>query len=228
MLIDSLSFRYADERFELSIDALSIDAAEPTAIIGPSGSGKTTLLRLIAGVLRPRRGTVRVLGHDVSAMSDAQARAFRIANIGLVFQSFELVDYLDARDNILLPMRLTSALKLDADARRRADTLAESAGIAHLLRARPAELSQGERQRVAICRALIARPKLVLADEPTGSLDPGNQQRIVGLLRDTAAQAGAGFIMVTHDHGLLDRFARVVDLPSIKSGAETSPAGADA
>ncbi|MFN3167852.1 MAG: ABC transporter ATP-binding protein [Phycisphaeraceae bacterium] len=215
--IDNAVFRYPGERFELAVDALSIDADAPTAIIGPSGSGKTTLLRLIAGVIRPQRGAVRVLGEAVSAMSDAQARAFRIRHIGLVFQAYELVDYLDARDNILLPFRVSHALKLNPAARRRAEELAEATGITRLLGSRPAQLSQGERQRVAICRALVTRPRLVLADEPTGSLDPDNQRRIVELLRTASAQAGAGLVMVTHDHGLLNHFARVIDLPDIKS-----------
>lgn len=220
--IYNLAFRYEGDRFELAIDELAINAREATAIIGPSGSGKTTLLRLIAGVLQPGQGSVRVLDETVSGMTDKQARAFRIQNIGLVFQEFELVDYLDASDNILLPFRVSGELSLDGDVRNRVDQLAEATGITHLLKDRPAKLSQGERQRVAICRALITRPRLVLADEPTGSLDPDNQKRIVELLRDTVKQVGAGLIMVTHDHDLLDNFGRVIDLPSIKRTEEAS------
>ena len=220
--IDNLAFRYEGDRFELAIDELTIDAREATAIIGPSGSGKTTLLRLIAGVLQPSQGRVCVLDETVSGMTDKQARAFRIQNIGLVFQEFELVDYLDARDNILLPFRVSGELSLDGDVRNRVDQLAQATGITHLLKARPAKLSQGERQRVAICRALITRPRLVLADEPTGSLDPDNQKRIVELLRDTVTQVGAGLVMVTHNHDLLDNFGRVIDLPSIKRTEEAS------
>ncbi len=214
--IDKLVFGYVGERFKLAIDTLSIASDQPTAIIGPSGSGKTTLLRLIAGVLRPSRGTVRVLGQNLCDMTDKQARAFRIARIGLIFQEFELVDYLSARDNILLPLRLTGTLTCQHPARTRVDQLAQATGITHLLSARPAQLSQGERQRVAICRALVTRPGLLLADEPTGSLDPDNQQTIVKLLKQTAASTGAALVMVTHNHELLDQFARVIDLPSIK------------
>ena len=220
--IDNLAFRYEGDRFELAIDELTIDAREATAIIGPSGSGKTTLLRLIAGVLQPSQGSVCVLDETVSGMTDKQARAFRLQNIGLVFQEFELVEYLDARDNILLPFRVSGELSLDGDVRNRVDQLAQATGITHLLKARPAKLSQGERQRVAICRALITRPRLVLADEPTGSLDPDNQKRIVELLRDTVTQVGAGLVMVTHNHDLLDNFGRVIDLPSIKRTEEAS------
>lgn len=218
--IDDLSFRYEGDRFELAIDTLSIDAAQPTAIIGPSGCGKTTLLRLIAGILRPYHGTVSVLGENISSMADEQTRAFRLLNIGLVFQEFELLEYLNTRDNILLPFRISHALALNDQARQRADDLAEATGIKHLLHARPAELSQGERQRVAICRALMTAPRLVLADEPTGCLDPENQRRMVELLRDTAMNAGVGLLMVTHDHALLSSFERVIDLPSITRDGE--------
>lgn len=214
--IENLMFRYEADRFELTINDLTIDTQQPTAIIGPSGSGKTTLLRLITGILRPTRGSMRVLGRNLSDMTDKQARAFRITNVGLVFQDFELIDYLDARDNILLPFRITHELTLNADARTRAEELAEATGIAHLLRARPNELSQGERQRVAICRALVTKPGLLLADEPTGSLDPENQKKIVDLLHMTAKHSGAGLVMVTHDHELLDDFDRVIHLPELR------------
>ena len=214
--IESLSFRYPAQRFELAIPRLRIDPAEATAIIGPSGCGKTTLLRLIAGVLRPDRGRVRVLGEEVSGMNEAAARAFRIRRIGLIFQEFELIEYLSARDNILLPFRVASALPLTQWAKRRVDELAEATGITALLGDKPRGLSQGERQRVAICRALVTGPSLLLADEPTGSLDPENQGRIVSLLREAAEAAGAGLVMVTHDHGLLGRFPRVIDLPTVK------------
>ncbi len=216
--IDDLSFRYPAERFELVIDRLHLDPARPTAVIGPSGCGKTTLLRLIAGVLRPGRGRVRVLGEDLAAMPEAEARAFRIRHIGLVFQEFELIDYLSARDNILVPFRVTGALTLTAEVRHRVDELAGATGITALLGDKPGRLSQGERQRVAICRALVTRPRLLLADEPTGSLDPANQQRIVTLLRSVAEAAGAGLVMVTHDHNLLSHFDRVIDLPTVKGG----------
>ncbi len=176
---------------------------------------------MIAGILRPNIGSVRVLDTDVSSLSERAARAFRVSTIGLVFQDFELLDYLTAEENILLPYRVTSGLGPMCEARARVAPLAERTGITHLLADRPDNLSQGERQRVAICRALVTEPRLVLADEPTGSLDPTNQDRVVALLRETAMAAEAGLLMVTHDHELLDRFDRVIDLPSARAGEDT-------
>jgi putative ABC transport system ATP-binding protein len=216
--LEGLRFRYPTERFELALRGLEIATAEPTAIIGHSGCGKTTLLRLVAGILRPASGRIRVLDTDVGALSEGRARAFRIRRLGLVFQEFELLDYLTAADNILVPFRVSGALTLTNDTRDLMRELAQRTGIEHLLDAYPRQLSQGERQRVALCRALVTRPGLVLADEPTGSLDPTNQQRIVELLCSTAEAAGAGLVMVTHDHELLGHFDRVIDLPKLTAG----------
>ena len=213
--VEDLRFRYQSARFQLSIDDLEVASGEPTAIIGPSGCGKTTLLRLMAGILRPAAGRVEVLAEDVAAMDESRARAFRARNVGLVFQEFELLEYLTAEENILLPFRVCSGLAMDASTREILGDLARHTGIAHLLGALPRRLSQGERQRVAICRALVTQPRIVFADEPTGSLDPTNQERIVALLRSTTAAAGADLIMVTHDHQLLSHFARVIDLPDV-------------
>ena len=125
-------------------------------MVGPSGSGKTTLLHLVAGILAPSRGTIRVQDREISALGDAARRAFRVAQIGLVFQSFELVGYLDVFENILLPYRLNPALRWSPAVARRAEQLAQETGIAHRLRYFPHRLSQGEKQRVAICRAHAA------------------------------------------------------------------------
>jgi len=218
--LENIRFRYPNERFELRLPALELGDGEPVAVVGPSGCGKTTLLRLIAAILQPAEGSVRVLDHEVSALPDRDARAFRIRNIGLVFQEFELLDYLTATENILLPFRVTTALNLDEETHDLLTRLAERTGIQGLLDAYPRHLSQGERQRVAICRALITSPRLLLADEPTGSLDPDNQDRIVELLQESAEATGAGLLMVTHDHRLLERFERVVDLPELTSSSQ--------
>ncbi|MFT5466003.1 MAG: putative ABC transport system ATP-binding protein [Verrucomicrobiales bacterium] len=212
-----LRFRYETERFELRVDSLEIGEAEQVAIVGPSGCGKTTLLRLIAGILRAAAGEISVLGKDISKLNEKRARAFRIGNIGLVFQEFELLDYLSARGNILLPYRVSNELKMDAETPARVEQLAQETGIADLLEAYPRQLSQGERQRVAICRALVGGPKLILADEPTGSLDPDNQQKIVDLLIAQAEKHKAALVMVTHDHALLSNFQRTIDLRDILS-----------
>lgn len=215
MRLRNLEFHYPGQRFGLRVPELSTDDGETLAIIGPSGCGKTTLLRLIAGILVPSSGEVSVADQMLTELDERQRRAFRIANIGMIFQDFELIDYLSARDNILLPYRVTSALTLDEPARERADSLAAATGVTHLLDQRPTDLSQGERQRFALCRALVTEPKLILADEPTGNLDPDNQRRAVELLCDTAKQRDATLIMVTHDPAVLDSFDRHIALPDL-------------
>ncbi|MCC6982362.1 MAG: ABC transporter ATP-binding protein [Bauldia sp.] len=214
-----VSFAYPGGAFRLSVPALDVAAGERVAVVGPSGSGKTTLLNLVAGILVPASGSVRVGEAEVSALGDAARRAFRIQKIGFVFQDFGLIDYLSARDNVLHPYRITDALTLDADTRARAEALAEKAGIADKLARRPKALSQGEKQRVAICRALLTRPSLVLADEATGNLDPDTKGAILDLLFERAAAEKATVLAVTHDHELLPRFDRVIDFRDFRQKA---------
>ncbi len=207
-----LTFRYPGTPFQLDVPDLRIGRGERAAIIGPSGSGKTTLLRLISGIVTPKAGRVVTNGVSVGDLSDAERRAFRLRNVGLVFQEFELLEYLSVLDNVLLPFRLDGTLPGRAKARERAIELAQRVGLERELNRRPASLSQGERQRVAVCRALITRPPIVLADEPTGNLDPRTGGRVLDELIEFAAADGATLMVVTHDHGLLGRFERVIDL----------------
>jgi putative ABC transport system ATP-binding protein len=223
--IDGLSFGYREGEFRLAIPALRVDRGEKLAVIGPSGSGKTTLLNLIAGILTPNEGRIEVAGTEVSALGDARRRDFRIRNIGFVFQDFELLDYLNVLDNILHPYRITSALRLDRTVREWAQGLAERLGVGDKLRRRADELSQGEKQRVAICRALLTGPRLILADEATGNLDPRNKGRILDLLFASVEAHGASLLVVTHDHELLPRFDRVVDFAEFLPGTGGSAAG---
>ena len=141
--IQSLKFAYPSGEFRLDIQELSVSSGEKVAVIGPSGSGKTTLLNLLAGILTPPKGTVLVDGVAINEMNDAKRRYFRISNIGFIFQDFGLLDYLDVRNNILHPYRITDALKLDLDVRNRADMLAEQMGIADKLHRHPDDLSHG-------------------------------------------------------------------------------------
>jgi len=210
--IRDLEFAFGDREFVLRIDELDIAPGSRVALVGPSGCGKTTLLHLVAGILTPKRGEVRVGDVPLAERSDRERRDFRIRNIGMVFQSFELIEYLRVLDNILLPYRINSALVLDSAVKERARVLAATLGIGERLHRRIQHLSQGERQRVAICRALLSRPSLVLADEPTGNLDPRTTSRILDVFFEQVEQAGATLVVVTHDHGLLERFDRVVDL----------------
>ena len=209
--IDQLRFVYPGASFCLNIPKLQVASGERLAIIGPSGVGKTTLLKLIAGIMPPQSGSVQVDGSPMHGLSDAGRRNFRIRRIGFVFQELELLEYLNVFDNILHTYRINPVLKLDNGVRSRAYALAEEVGLEGKLKRMPRELSQGERQRAAVCRALLAEPALILADEATGNLDPANKQRILDLLFRATAQHKASLVAVTHDHELLPRFDRVMD-----------------
>lgn len=218
--IENLTFGYGSNGFRLRVPDFSLGVGERLAIVGPSGSGKTTLLNLIAGILVPDDGRIEVAGTEVSGLTDTERRNFRAGQIGFVFQDFALLDYLPARQNILYPYRITPALVLDQEARERAEALAAACGIGDKLDRHPAQLSQGEQQRVAICRALVTQPKLILSDEATGNLDPDSKARILDLLFERAAEAGASVLAVTHDHELLPRFERVLDFAQFREGAK--------
>lgn len=209
--IDSLELSYGLGGFQLSIPQLKIEDGEKVAIIGPSGAGKTTLLKLISGIIQPQKGTVSIEGVVVNQLSDAECRDYRISNIGFIFQDFELLDYLNVQDNILHPYRITRALKINRQVRERVEGLAYEMGISNKLKRLTNNLSQGEKQRTAICRAMITQPKLILADEATGNLDPRNKTKILDALFRSTDNNNATLIAVTHDHELLNRFDRVID-----------------
>jgi putative ABC transport system ATP-binding protein len=209
--IQSLEFNYPGGGFSLAINQFDVAQGEKLAVIGPSGSGKTTLLNLASGIIKSDRGSIAVADAQIEQLSDAQRRDFRINNIGFVFQDFELIEYLNVIDNIIHPYRITRSLQLTPSVRQRAIQLAEKIGIGDKLKRYANDLSQGEKQRVAICRALLPGPKLVFADEATGNLDPRNKGRILDLLFDNVAEHGTTLLAVTHDHELLPRFDRVVD-----------------
>ena len=209
--INNLEFSYDEGDFRLTIPQFTVSRAEKIAVIGPSGSGKTTLLNLVAGIILPKNGTVKVDTFAISELNDSERRDFRIKNVGFVFQDFELLDYLNVLDNILHPYRITGALTLDNDVRALAVQLAEDMGIVDKLKRHPSDLSQGEKQRAAICRSLLSSPKVVLADEATGNLDPANKIKILDLLFRSVEEHEATLLAVTHDHELLARFDRVID-----------------
>jgi putative ABC transport system ATP-binding protein len=209
--IRGLEFEYQAGEFHLSMPQFTVGGGEKVAVIGPSGSGKTTLLNLVAGILTPREGSVRVGETEVSELGDSERRDFRITNIGFVFQDFALLDYLNVMNNILHPYRITGALRLTGEVRDRAAKLAEDMGIGDKLRRQATDLSHGEKQRAAICRALLPHPRLILADEATGNLDPVNKSRILELLFKSVEEHDATLLAVTHDHELLQHFDRVAD-----------------
>lgn len=218
--IENLDFTYPNGEFRLQIPQLFITDREKVAVIGPSGTGKTTLLNLIGGILTGGVGEVQVDGQDLGSLNDSQRRQFRISTIGFIFQDFALLDYLNAYDNILHPYRISRFLSLDATVRERAGALAGELGIGDKLVQHPARLSQGEQQRVAICRALLTQPRLILADEATGNLDPENKNRILEQLFTSVDNHDATLLAVTHDHELLPFFDRVIDFRDFLVEAE--------
>jgi putative ABC transport system ATP-binding protein len=228
--IDNISFKYHNDKddissitvssnFAMHIHMLAVSRGERIALVGPSGSGKTTLLGLIAGILRPNSGLIRVDGLEISQLGDAAVRQFRIGRVGQVFQSFELLDYLSILENVMLPWYIDrGSFKSDMgkqECRERALSLLEEVGLASRAHDRPGRLSQGEQQRVAVCRAMLNHPPLLLADEPTGNLDQGNKQMVVDLLLQQAQQQNSTLLMVTHDQTLLERFDTVLDIRSV-------------
>jgi len=215
--IQNLNFHYPTGEFKLEITGFHVTRGERVAVIGPSGSGKTTLLNLIAGIMTPENGFVSVDDMKVSELNDSGRRDFRISTIGFVFQDFELLDYLNVLDNIIHPFRITGALELNNEVKHRAMELAEDMGIGDKLKRNATDLSQGEKQRAAICRALLPRPKLILSDEATGNLDPENKTRILDLLFRSVEEHEATLLAVTHDYELLKRFDRVVDFGDFRN-----------
>jgi putative ABC transport system ATP-binding protein len=220
--IESLAFRHAagameGPGFQLALRELNLPAGDSLVCIGPSGCGKSTLLQLLAGILVPESGRVLLGDVDLTQRNEVQRRDYRISNIGLVFQEFELLEHLTVAENVLLPYFVNRNLRRDDAAEQTLRELAERLGIiAHLPR-KPQKLSQGERQRVALCRALVTRPRLLLADEPTGNLDPDNTGNVMDLLLEEVRRRGTTLVMVTHDHDLVPKFDHVLDFKDMIS-----------
>ena len=212
--ISGLEFQYpGDPAFALKVSELHIPAGQCAALVGPSGSGKTTLLSLLAGIQLPQAGSIRVGETRISQLGETARRKFRIHEIGQVFQAFELLEYLSVEENVLLGSIIDS--NVVEQTRQRASELLTSVGLADKAHTKPARLSHGERQRVAVCRAMLNHPSLLLADEPTGNLDQSNKQNVVDLLTRQARKHNSTLLMVTHDRNLLDSFERVIDFAEL-------------
>ncbi len=194
-----------------ALRGVSIDIADrdQVAVVGPSGSGKTTLLTILGTLERASRGEVRVAGVDVMTASDRQLAGLRAHEIGFVFQSFHLQEWMTAVDNVANGMLYTGARSRDR--REAARAALERVGLGHRLDHRPGQLSGGERQRVAIARALAKQPVIMLADEPTGNLDSKSGAEVVQLLHELASD-GATLVLITHDPGIADTFARRIQM----------------
>jgi putative ABC transport system ATP-binding protein len=215
--IDNIKYSYPNSDFHLNVEGLFLNVKNKTAVIGPSGFGKTTMLNLIAGILIPDSGKVTVNDKLISSYTETDRRNFRISEIGFVFQDFKLLEYLTVLDNILLPYRINSIMQLDNNAKSNAVKLAKEMSIDDKLNKYPSKLSHGERQRVAICRALLNNPKIILADEPTGNLDPSNKEHIMKILFDYVDTYDSTLITVTHDHALLKGFDEVIDFKDFQN-----------
>lgn len=210
-----ISCRQATRRYRqrgldpvVAVDAvdLAIDAGEFVAVEGPSGSGKTTLLGLLAGLEAPDDGTVTVLGHDLARLTPSERARLRQKRIGIVFQSFGLLPSLSAGGNVALPLGLAGVP--EREQRRRAEQALAEVGLASFHDARVDELSGGERQRVGVARAIVIEPAVLLADEPTGSLDEETAAGILALLTDAVRRRGASLVLVTHDPASASRADR--------------------
>jgi putative ABC transport system ATP-binding protein len=194
-----------------ALDAIDLDVAagEFVAIMGPSGCGKSTLLNLIGMLDRPSGGSYLFDGQEVAGLGEAALAAVRKANLGFIFQSFNLIDELTVRENVELALLYHDVPA--GERRRRAEQVMDRVGIAHRARHRPSQLSGGQQQRVAVARALVAEPKLILADEPTGNLDTSHGEEVMRMLQSLNAQ-GATIVMVTHSPAHADYAGRVVNM----------------
>lgn len=197
----------------LAIDKLDLDAGEQAVLLGRSGCGKSTLLHAIAGLATPDSGRIAVDGRDMAALGEPERDRLRAETIGYVFQSFNLLSGFSAYENVLLGMTFGRG-RADRD---RARALLDRVGLGHRRDHRPGRLSIGEQQRVAVARALANSPRLLLADEPTASVDPTHQQQIIDLIRETCDEEGAALLLVTHSPEVAGQFDRALRLESINT-----------
>ena len=207
----------------LDIPRFELVPGEQMVLLGESGAGKTTLLHVIAGILRADSGTIRIDKTDIAQLSENGRDRFRAGNLGYVFQTFNLMKGFSALENVLLGMSFSRGRSNPTRARQLLDRVGLGARTDH----KPAALSVGEQQRVAVARALANRPRILLADEPTANIDPGNQQRTIDLIRDTCEEDGIALLLVTHSMKVADQFDRVDRLEDINQiqGEQQEAAG---
>ena len=224
IIVENLAKRVPDAGGALSIlEAVDfrIEAGQSVAIVGASGSGKSTLLSLLAGLDTPSSGRIQALGADLFAMNEDARAVWRATRVGFVFQSFQLLAHLTALENAQLPCELQG----DAAGMARARDLLDRVGLGERLHHYPRTLSGGEQQRVALARAFAMRPPILLADEPTGSLDAATGERVIGLLFELNREAGSTLVLVTHDEALAARCERTIELHAgrVVAGAAADP-----
>lgn len=229
--LDDVRFGWSSGAPLLAIESLRVARSERIFMHGPSGSGKSTLLGLLGGVLEPDRGSVRIDGYEISAVKRSLRDRFRAEHIGFIFQMFNLIPYLSVLDNITLPARFSEqrrrrAIDLSGSLSAEARRLLAAVGldpIAHADRA-ATQLSQGQQQRVAAARALFGRPQIIIADEPTSSLDADARERFISLLSAECRASAATLIFVSHDVSLRSQFDRQIALADINGAAQPEKA----
>ena len=187
---------------------LDVDYGETVSVVGPSGSGKTSMLMLLAGLERVTGGQIQVAGADLTALSEDELARFRRQNVGIVFQSFHLIPTMNAIENAAIPLEFAGV----SDAADQARLILEQVGLGHRLDHFPGQLSGGEQQRLALARAFAPKPKLLLADEPTGNLDSSTGERIIDLMFDLHQASGTTLILITHDKSLAQRCERSIEI----------------
>jgi putative ABC transport system ATP-binding protein len=202
----------------------SLQTRETVAIVGASGSGKSTLLSIIAGLDTPTSGTVHIAGQDLFALDEDARAALRARQIGFVFQSFQLLGNLTALENVMLPLELSGG----KDARKLAAAMLERVGLSQRLQAYPKVLSGGEQQRVALARAFVVQPAVLLADEPTGSLDFATGETIMALMFELNRELGTTLVLVTHDRAIAQRCLRCLTIEAGRLASDVSMQGSPA
>lgn len=210
--IRDLHFQYPASDFKIEISDIKITQGSKIAISGKSGSGKTTLIHLISGILKPQSGEILFYDKSITDMNDKEIRKHRISNIGFIFQEFELLEYLNVMDNLILPYKINKSLVLDSEIKDKAKEIANRIGIGNKLDKHPKQLSGGERQRLAIARALITSPPLIIADEPTGNLDEKTSNIVMDEITDQVSYTDSTLIMISHNNELISSFDEIIDI----------------
>lgn len=204
--VDNISYAY-NEQTEISFPEIKLESGEHALILGQSGCGKTTLLHLLAGLLTPKTGSVEIDQIKLASLGTTEMDAFRGNNIGVIFQKPHFIKALSVVENVEIAQSLGGKVN-----RSEAIKTLTTLGLGHKIKSRVTDLSEGEKQRVSIARALINNPKIILADEPTSALDDNNCNAVLGLLKDIAEKAGSTLIVVTHDNRLKDKFEKRIEL----------------
>ena len=199
----------------LDVPEFTLDAGQHVALRGASGTGKTTFLNCIAGILRPDQGYIELAGQNIAVASEGHRDQLRARHIGYIFQTFNLLQGYTCLENVLLGMSFSGQATIQAAA-----AILKRVGLSDRMDYRPSELSVGQQQRVAVARALANRPQLVLADEPTGNLDPQNAREALQLIREVCKENQAALLLVSHDQAVLDQFEDSLDLAEINQAAK--------